>query len=478
MKTRPRTLLINWGQEENIRPFPPGTERSFQVFPALGLSYLSSYLKKLGCPVRILDAGAMGLNEDQLRKAVGDIPAEVVGITATTIGWHRAVRASEIARDVFPGAVIVAGGPQLTLFPGESLEKSAFNMAVMGDGEETMAQILGRLSRGEDLLSIEGTAVRQGDKIQLNPPRPWIEDLSGLPPPDMEDLPTDRYHCLSVSRPFHVMISSRGCPYKCGFCSQACCGDRVRFRTPEDVVREMVFNVRNRGAREIVMFDETFTLGRDRVMEICRRILRENLDFRWNIRTRVDAVDPEMLGILRKAGCHSLHMGVESGSARILKLMGKEITPEQVVEAFEMARKLGFVTRGYFMIGYLEEDPETYRQTLEMALKLPLDWASFSITTPLPGTALFQQAVDRGLVDQDHWLRHTRLEKLDPPHIRSPHWTRQQLEDMMHHAYHRFYLRPSHILDRLTRRGSLPGIGDIIKGMGLLGSMGKHGPMP
>ena len=473
MKQRPLTLLINWGQEENIRPFSPKAERTLQVYPALGLGYLAAYLKSRDFPVKILDAAALGLDDDGLSAAIGNSGAGVVGITATTVGWHRAARAAEIARKALPGAFLVAGGPQLTLFPGESLKASVFDGAVIGDGEETLLEIVDRLSRGDDVLSVEGAAFRQGNEIRVNPPRPWIEDLSALPHPDVSELPRDRYRCLTVKQPFYTMITSRGCPYHCGFCSQACCGDRVRFRSPADVVGEMEFYVNKMGARELVIFDETFTLDRDRVMEICQRITRADLDFRWNVRTRVDTVDQAILTSMKNAGCHSLHMGVESGSPRILKLMNKGITLKQVQDAFAAARRLGFVTRGYFMIGYLDEDRETYRQTLELALKLPLDWASFSITVPLPGTDLFRRAVERGLVARDHWLRHTRLEPVEMPYIKSPHWSRQQIEEMLREAFKRFYLRPSYALGRLSRPGTLPGIGDILGGLGLLGSIGK-----
>lgn len=467
---KPKVLLIKYHQNANIRPIPEEAEETLQVYPALGIGYLASYLRKHDFPVQILDAHAMKLNPEKYKKSVIDSGSQIVGITATTIGWPGAVEAAKLAREALPDALIVTGGPHLSVFPEESLSFPFIDMAVMGDGEETLLEVAQRLERGESLDDVAGTAVKTEGKVKINKLRPWIEDLSSLPHPAVDLLPLERYKCLTVDNPFFTMISTRGCPYKCGFCSQVYCGDRVRFRSAVDVVDEIETYVRDYGAKEIVMFDETFTLNEKRVLEICRLIGERKLKFAWNIRTRVDTVTEKMMEALKEAGCYGLHMGVESGDPGILKIMKKGITLEQVRWAFKTARKLGFITRGYFMIGYLDETPDTYRATVNIARELKLDWASFSITTPLPATHLFEESARRGYVDPDFWKKYTLLQvsKEDFPHVPSEHWDENRLQDMMRQAYHSFYLRPAFAWRKLTSLRSWKNFLDLFRGLKII----------
>lgn len=467
---KPNTLLIKYHQNANIRPIPEEAEETLQVYPALGIGYLASYLRSYDYPVDILDAHALKMEPDEYSKTLKEKNPDIVGITSTTIGWHGAVEAAELARKALPDSLIIVGGPHLSVYPKESLSFPFIDMAVIGDGEETLLEIVRKKEKGEPLDDIKGTAVRINGEVKINSPRPWIENLSDLPHPAVDLLPLDRYKCLTLEHPFFTMISSRGCPYKCGFCSQVYCGDRVRFRSAEDLVDEIETYVRDYGAREIVMFDETFTINEKRVLKICELIKERKLKFRWNIRTRVDTVTDRMLAELKDVGCYGLHMGVESGNPRILKVMRKGITLDQVRWAFKTARKYGFITRGYFMIGYLDENPDTYKATVDLARELDLDFASFSITTPLPATHLFEESVNRGYLDPDFWKKYTLLQvsKEDFPHIPSEYWDEKQLADMMRKAYYSFYLRPAYVWKRIASIKSCKQFLDLFRGLKIM----------
>lgn len=473
--TKPKTLLINYHQGTNIRPIPAEAENTLQVYPSLGICYLASYLRSHDYPADILDANALGLKEEEFERRVKESAADVVGLTSTTIGWPAVVEASRLVRKALPNAKIIVGGPQVAVFPEECLSFDSFDLGVLGDGEETLLEIIKNIEEGKPIDEIRGTAARDPLGIRINPSRPWIEDISRLPHPAVELLPLDKYHCLTVESPFFTMVSSRGCPYKCAFCSQVYCGEKVRFRTPEDLVGEMENYVKNFGAKEIIMFDETFTIDEKRVLKICDLIKEKGLKFKWNIRTRVDALTEPMLLALKKAGCYGLHLGVESGSPRILELMKKGITVPQIRQAFKMAKKHGFKTRGYFMIGYLDEDLETYTTTIMLAKDLDLDWASFSITTPLPATELFNQAAARKLIDPNYWKKYTLLESnlTDFPVIEGKNWDREMLQELMKTAYHQFYMRPAYIWKRLVSIRSWTEIIDILKGMKVLALIEK-----
>ena len=467
---KPQTLLVKYHQNANIRPIPEEAEDTLQVYPALGIGYLASYLISRDYPVEILDAHALKLNPIDYKKKLTESNPDIVGITSTTIGWPGAVEAAKIAREALPDTLIIVGGPHLSIYPEESLSFPFIDMAVMGDGEETLLEIVQKYEKKESLDNIKGTAVKVNGKVKINSPRPWIKDLSSLPHPKVDVLPLDRYKCLTVESPFFTMISTRGCPYKCGFCSQVYCGDRVRFRTPEDVVSEIENYVRNYGAREIIMFDETFTLNEDRVLKICQLIKEKKLIFRWNIRTRVDTITEAMMTALKEVGCYGLHMGVESGDPQILKVMKKGITLDQVRWAFKTARNLGFITRGYFMIGYLDENPDTFRATIDIAKELDLDWASFSITTPLPATHLFDESVRREYIDPEFWKKYTLLQvsKKDFPHVPSQYWDEEKLTDMMRQAYYEFYIRPMFIWRRISTIRSWKHFTDLFQGLKIM----------
>jgi len=468
--SKPKTLLIKYHQNANIRPIPDEAEETLQVYPALGIGYLASYLQKHDYPVDILDAHALKMEPEEYTRTLKEKNPDIIGITSTTIGWPGAVEAAELARKALPNALIIAGGPHLSVYPEESLSFPFIDMAVIGDGEETLLEIVKKKENGERIDDIKGTAVKKDGNVKVNPPRPWIENLSDLPHPAVDLLPLERYKCLTLEHPFFTMISTRGCPYKCGFCSQVYCGNRVRFRTPEDLVDEIEKYVRYYGAKEIVMFDETFTINEKRVLKICELIKERKLKFRWSIRTRVDTVTDRMMAALKEAGCYGLHMGVESGDPHILKVMRKGITLDQVRWAFKTARKYGFITRGYFMIGYLDENPDTYRATIDLARELDLDFASFSITTPLPATHLFEESIRRGYIDPDFWKKYTLLKvsKEDFPHIPSEHWDEKELNNMMRKSYYSFYLRPAYAWRRISSVKSWKQFMDLFRGLKIM----------
>lgn len=339
-----------------------------------------------------------------------------------------------------------------------------------------MLEIVRAVDEGKKPSGIAGTVERMDGEPVVNPGRPFIADLDKLPFPAVDLMPLSRYQCLTIEKPFFTMISSRGCPYQCAFCTQLFCGE-TRLRSPENVVREIEIYVREHQAKEIIMFDETFTLSKARVLAICRLIRENRLKFRFNVRTRADLVDEEVLRALLEAGCYGLHIGVESGDEKILKLMKKGITLEQVKKVTEMGHKLGFQMRGYFMLGYLEETPRSLEATLKLACSLPLDWASFSLVTPMPGTELYRQARERGLIREDFWREYT-LKGVYPekdvfPHLPGPGLSESDLKKWWQKAYSGFYLRPGFIAKKLGRIRNWKDVSDLLSGLQIMAWLGN-----
>ncbi|MBM3462565.1 MAG: B12-binding domain-containing radical SAM protein [Armatimonadetes bacterium] len=467
---KPKTLLVKYNEDTNIRPIPDQAEKTLQVYPALGIMYIAAVLRQEGFPVEILDAHVYDLYGADFQKAVADARPHIIGFTSTTVGWPNVVEAARLAREAVPEAFIIVGGPQLQIYPKESISFPWIDMAVTGDGEETILEIVKRFDGGGSMQDILGTCVKVDGEVRLNPPRQWTRKLDDLPFPAVDLTPWDKYHALTIEKPFFNMITTRGCPYKCSYCSQVYAGDTIRYRSAENVLEEMEIYVKKYGAREIIMFDETFTVKKTRVMKICEGILERKLKFGFDVRTRVDCVDDEMLQALKAAGCKRIHFGIESGSPRILEAMNKGITVDKIKETVTLAKKRGFSTRGFFMIGYLDEDMSTYKETLDLSQSLPLDYASYSITTPLPHTGLYREAMKRGYVDGDYWRDYTLLKKDRStfPHIITEHWDEDKLRKMLSRAYSGFYLRPKYVWRRISSIRSWQDIQDLMSGLKII----------
>jgi radical SAM superfamily enzyme YgiQ (UPF0313 family) len=246
------------------------------------------------------------------------------------------------------------------------------------------------------------------------------------------------------------MVTTRGCPWHCGYCSQVY-SEKLRFRGIEHVVDEMEYLERVHGVKEIVFFDETFTIGKRRMRKFAEEVGRRNLKVKFNIRARVDTVDREVVRALKKAGLRSIHMGVEAGTDRVLKIMNKQITREQTERAFRICREEGVDTRGYFMIGYYDTTPDDVEDTIKFAAGLGLDWASFSVATALPATDLYRIAQERGYVDGDFWRQYTIDGGGVIPQLETETFTSEELRAYRTKAYMKFYMRPDLIRRKLSK---------------------------
>jgi len=334
-----RLLLINPEQTTDLSPFhPPSVSRATGSFPPLGLAYLASSARLAGHDVTILD---MQLSEDRrlLVESLQKEPPDVIGMGAMTFTFKNSVKIAEILKSAYPDIPVLFGGPQASAFPEESIQRGCFDMCIKGEGEESIVEILDHYSRvGEIPRDLKGTVVRDNGEIIINPTREWIRNLDELPFPARDLLKNDRYEPVFAKKPFTTMITSRGCPYRCTFCALGYFGNKVRARSPENVVDEMEICVKDFGIKDIMVYDDTFGVNRKRVLEICEKKVERGLQVNWNVRTRVDRVDEEVLLALKKSGCDKVHMGIESASQDILDRMKKDITIDEIKKAFRAAK--------------------------------------------------------------------------------------------------------------------------------------------
>lgn len=412
------------------------------TYPPLALAYLAATVREGGYRPVIVD-GEAPLRP--LSSVMREIPPDTVliGVSTTTLAWPAVRQAAAVLKKSFPGVPVVVGGPHVTAFPEETLRYSEFDVGVIGDGEHSLMELLSRAEAGRSLAGVPGTVYRENNAIQVDQQVCWVERLDDLPMPALDLLPLHRYRSVVVKSPFVTMLTSRGCPYKCSFCSQIYMGDKFRFHSADRIIAEMERAERAFGAKEIVMFDETFGANRRVAHEVFEEMQRRKFGFRWNARTRIDLLSDELLLAMRKSGCYMLHLGIESGTPRILEKMRKGITLEQVERVVRSAHRMGFRLHGYFMLGYPGETREEIEATVKLSRRLPLDWASYTVTIPNPRTLLQEQAIAEGLLEPSFWSEYV-AGRTDGtiPFLSSAECDVSYLSGVKRKAYLRFYLRP------------------------------------
>lgn len=451
-------LLINPPSENEIignNPTIIEEERGYN--PPLGLLYIAAYLEKHTThEVRVLDAQVERLSHDDIAVRVQDISPDVVGITAMTLTLLDVLKVVKTVKKVNDEIKVVLGGPHVHIFPEETVEYYGVDYLVLGEGEVTFKELLDNLNDSEALRQVKGLVYRNNDEIITTGKRELIDNLDELPFPARHLTPFERYSSLLAKRsPITTMFTSRGCPYGCSFCDRPHLGKKFRYRSAQNVVDEMEQCV-EMGIREFFIYDDTFTVNHERVHEICDEILERRLDIGWDIRTRVDNVNEPMLLKLKQAGCERIHYGVEAGTDKILKILNKGITLEQVTEVFKMTHRVGIATLAYFMIGSPGETESEMRETFRFMKRLKPDFVHMTILTPFPATKIYADGLKSGVIEIDYWRNFAASpdRSFEPPHW-GELYSRKELNEILVRGYKSFYVRPIYILKRALKIESL-----------------------
>ncbi|OVE74901.1 hypothetical protein BVX97_06060, partial [bacterium E08(2017)] len=337
----------------------------------------------------------------ELREALNQYKPNVVGLSIMSVRSAAAVVAAGIVRDVLPSALIVAGGAHPTVAYEELLLSRLVDLCVIGEGELTFVDILQSVSEDNlDWSRVGGLAYLDDESgsVIKSSPRLYMSNLDDLP------MPARHASVGNVNRDgMGAMMTSRGCPFNCSYCaSRLTWGRKVRYRDAESVVQEMVEVRDNYDVSNFFFWDDTFTMNAQRVMDICKLIRRQVPDARWSCMTRVDVVDKPLLKKMKKAGCESMSIGVESGVEATLKRINKNISLETVRHAARLLNSSGIYWSAFFMVGIPGESEEDILNTWNYVKSLNPARAIVSVFTPLPGTELYDQVSDAGLLPLDY----------------------------------------------------------------------------
>ena len=378
--------------------FHPRIDTSMFRFPPLGLGYIAAYLRQHGISVEIVDCTFMA-QEASIRKIINSKP-RIIGIQAMYSMKEKSLELAGLLRDHCE--LLVVGGALPTTDPESFL--GAFDIAVVGEGEQTMLELVNQFVNGGDLSGIKGIVYREktSGKIKRTSQRGLSADLNFFPNPSRELFDNEAYKKF-FSKKFGytttAIMTSRGCPFSCDFCSKPVFGSNFRARSASKVVDE-IEEVISLGYSRVWFADDCFTLDRNRLHGICDEIIRRGLKISWECLSRVDTLSSETVALMKLAGCVRMFFGVESGNDSILELMNKQITIKQVVEALQLCKISGIKAGAFFIVGYPGENDKTVLQTIKFASSLPLDYLSFTMPYPIPGTPLFERLVGDMVCDE------------------------------------------------------------------------------
>lgn len=411
--------------------------------PPLGLCSLGAVLIREGHQVKIIDASARGLSPREVCDNARHYSPAVIGISATTCSYPRARNLLRRLKKIVPGTRLIMGGAHVSARPLQTMrECPELDIAVVGEGELTLKELVDNLPAGRELSRVEGIFYRDGGQIRETPPREPINDLDELPIPARGLLGDQSvYHPTPLRGKGKTtsMITSRGCPLGCLYCDQSVFGSGWRSFSPGRILAEMRTLVHDSGVEFISFEDDNFLFDRDRVERFCRLAGEEDFSVNWGCSVRAEAVDREILRSMKKAGCYYIYLGIESGSPRVLKVLGRNPDLSLLEEKIKMIKKSGILAYGAFMMGNPTETREELARTQRLALSLPLDGLFLFQYTPYPNTPLRKLALRRGKVSSN-WEDYSA--HLTSSAFASDSFSPRTVRRCIFHTYLRFFLRP------------------------------------
>ena len=414
------------------------TER-YSVLEPYSLLQLASLVRSAGHSVRLIDANGADASFPEVESWLGasDYDAVVFRFTPTTFDHDMGL--ARMSKQIRPDAKTIGLCWTLRTVPGEVMEDSpALDIYLRHEYENVGPQLFEALDKGESLEKVPGLAYRDDGHVNVTPSAHAIKDYDSIPVPAYDLLPSlDPYFVSAPAcKPFTIMYASKGCPFACSFCTVA--KTTWKFRSAESVLEELKYLRDNFGVRTVSFFDETFTMNKKRVRELCAGIRREKLDIRWYCNTRVHLVDPELLREMRAAGCSGISYGVESGNQRMLDSVSKQATVEQAARAIHWAKEEGIKTYCAFILGLPGETWDSAMDTIKFALRTLPNGAQFNVLAPYPGTELYETMRREGLIPEIDWRRMYQ----DAAVVGTEDLTPDDLNRLRKLAYTKLYLSP------------------------------------
>ena len=456
-----RVLLINPPRfNELIGKNPAIVEKHRGFNPPLGILSLAGYLEaNSDHDVEVIDAQPPGWTYEELGEEIAAREFDVCGVTAMTFTLIDVILTCKVVRQVAPNATIILGGAHVHLFPKETISLPEVDYLMQGEAEIAFQEFLDRYDAGHLPCKVQGLVYldRKGEVVNHGI-APSTVDLDKLGIPARHKLDVNMYQSLlGRSNTITTMFTSRGCPYRCTFCDRPFSPvlSGFRWRSASHIADE-IQQCLDLGISEAFIYDDTFTVRKDRVHELCDEIIKRGLKFKWDVRAHVNTVNLELLKHMAEAGCDRIHYGVEVGNDRMMKEIRKNTTVAKVKDAFAWTKEAGMEVLAYFIIGQQTETKADIEDTMKLARELDPNYAHFTIFCPYPGTEIYMRGLETGIIKSDVW----REFATDPqPGFELPVWeenfSRAELRKMLVDCHRSFYMRPVYMLKSLLRVRSI-----------------------
>jgi len=416
------------------------------IWPPYSLCMGAAILEKKGIKVKLSDCVVEEIGFKKLKKNIIDFKPNVIVINTSTPCIESDLKVAKIAKEVDENIVTLAIGIHVSEMPEDSFKmQPKLDLIIRNEIEATISELF---DFKVDLKDIKGISFKDSEKAHNNPQRAFIHDLDALPFPAWNHLDFKNYTLPFYGRPFLLLATARGCPYKCTFCmAKPYYGKSLRYRSPKNVVDEMEFVVKNYNVKDFLMWTEGFTMNNDYAIEICKEIIKRDLKVGWACNSRVDTVNDELMSYIKKAGCWMVGYGVESGNQEILDHVKKGITIEQVKNAAKLTKKYGMEATAHCMVGFPGETKETVKETVKLVKDLDFDFAQFYCAVPMPWTEMYQEAEARGYITSRDWEKYEQNFSV----MKTGHLEPKEVMKLRGQAYRSFYFRPKMIFRTLRR---------------------------
>jgi len=422
-------------------------QKESNVYP-VGIMLLAAVLREKGFKdIRLFDL-AFHSKEYIVKQAQEDSP-DIIGLSTDSISFENGIDLFKKIQEAYKGATYIAGGVHPTIAPEESLLKLNAEVAVIGEGERTIVEVIEAIAKKKEYSGISGIAYLKDGQFVQNEPREFIENLDELPFPSRDLLPMEKYlgtaADIPMLSPTITVFASRGCKGNCIYCQpvmRKLFGAKMRKRSVSNVIKEIIYLKENFSFNTLYFTDDELLYnGKEWIQDLCRTIIDKKLNLRWCCQARVDQIDEDLIKIMKESGCFAIGLGVESGSNEILRILRKGYKAEQVDKAFEICRRNKMITTCNFMIGTPGETKETLGESIDLLRRIRPNLVRCSITTPTPGSDLYTKLNEEGrinlssLSDFDRWAVYPiKLENISKEDIQI------SMKSLLDVFYHNFFL--------------------------------------
>ena len=413
--------------------------RELDIIQPLGLCYLASSCQKKGLKTKIIDMEAEAINLKKLIFKLKKLQPRTIGVTCPSPLLKNVLTLSnEINKELH--IPIIIGGPHTMINPETLINDQNIDYVIKGEAEDTLPELIKAINSKKNLEEIPNLIFKKENKIISTPIKDQEKDINEYPFPARELLNNKYYFSIFTKGNVCTgIITSRGCPYNCIFCNPLY--KKIRKRSIENVIQEIKEVIQKHNILYFEFFDETFNLNKKWLIDFCQKIIDEKINMRWRIRCRPDLIDDEISSILKKANCITISLGIESANENTLKFFKKNYTLTDIKKAIKSIKEHKLKIHGYFILGSPTETKEEMLNTIDFAIKSKIDYASFTLLTPIPGTELYKIAIEKGWYKDQNKTDYSEQSGYIKAVLKHPTLSQKEIEDIYALAYKKFYLR-------------------------------------